>query len=136
MGIRGEQACAITNDIKFNVEMGTSYTLIVDNTILAIAGVLVVRAGVGELWSIGTSEIVRNPKFYLKASRWGIEDGFEQLGLRRLQTVCGREDSISYNWQKRLGFEFEGIMKSYNDDGTDAVRMAMTCGQRKTPATA
>lgn len=132
MQIQGNEAKSVINDIKFNVERGSCYTIIVDNAIISIAGILVARPGIGELWSASSNKVKRNPKFYFKASKWGIEDGFKRMGLRRLQTVCRRDDSISYNWQIRLGFELEGIMKSYNDDGTDAIRMAMICGQRKT----
>jgi hypothetical protein len=126
-----EEAMLVATDIRKNASMGTCYTILVKERVVAIAGVALIRKGIGELWSVSTPEIKRNPKFYYKVALWGINDGFKQFNLRRLQTICRYDDATAYNWQKRLGFEFEGVMKAHNDDGSDAVRMGMVCGQQK-----
>jgi len=110
LGIDGEEAEFLGDEIRLNSSRGTCYTIIVDNTVLAIAGTVIARPGLGELWSAATNKVKQNQKFYFKASKWGIKDGFERLRLRRLQTICRRDDIISYGWQIRLGFELEGIM--------------------------
>lgn len=125
---------AITKkDIEFGVGHGTAYSLFVDKKIISIAGVVSMREGIGESWSAPTPAIMKNAIFYFRIVKWGVYDAIDKLNLRRVQTVCRSDDPISYEWQQRLGFDFEGIMKSYNDDGTDAIRMALIwSGKQKT----
>lgn len=100
--------------------------MIADGHVICVGGALLERDGVAELWSIPTQYIKRYPIFYFKAIRRIIGDAKTRYQLRRLQTLTGLNDVVSYNLHKHLGFKFEGVMEKYYSDGSDAIRGAMT----------
>ena len=59
------------------------------------------------------------------ATKFHVEQTRELLFLRRLETTVDASDEPAIRWALRVGFETEGLLRSYGPDGEDYVMMAM-----------
>ena len=59
-------------------------------------------------------------RHFHKAIRFMEKDFKETMGIRKLLATCPPDCHISMKWLRRIGFEIEGVMKSFVD-GEDHV---------------
>jgi len=103
---------------------GLSWSMEIDGTIVASAGLVPLWAGVAEAWMIAGDDL---GKHRIKASRKiriMLDDEMRQQEFYRAQSNihCGFERAIRLaEW---LGFENEGLMRRFGIEGADYFRYA------------
>lgn len=109
----------------------TAYTGMEDGRVLGVFGFIVLWDGVAE-FSLTVSEgVLESP--YNPTSRWIhknalriVTEFMKKKEFHRIQAVCDLRFGVQReNWLKRLGFEFEGIMRAYTPDKFDCARYAL-----------
>ena len=100
-----------------------SKTIWEDDEPIFIGGALYTNTYTCSVWSV-VSRSFREGKNKFFVTRKVIEflDYVHYtVGVRRLQTTVVAGFNEGHKWAKILGFEVEGLMKSFEPDGSDAV---------------
>lgn len=107
-------------DIIANMEanMNNPYreclSLMNGSTLVSIAGVNYLRPGAGEVWLIPGTAVEKNKFCFFKAVKWLIETYlFEHKKLHRLEMAIKADWEQGKLWAKKIGFEYEGMMKQW-----------------------
>lgn len=96
-----------------------AYTLLSDDGIICIAGIVPVRPGVGEAWSV-TSDLIRKyAKSYYKMTKRMIGAIESDWKLHRIQLAVEADNEVAANWARHLGFQFEGLMRCAGENKKD-----------------
>lgn len=104
---------------------GSAWALMAGAVTLAIGGVYVLRARVGEAWCVPTPGIEKYPVSVCKIARMAIEDARRRFALHRIQVAVRADDARALRFAGEfLGFRAEGLMEKYGSDGADYVRFA------------
>jgi len=98
---------------------GSAYTAVLCGDPIGAAGIAVVRPGMGEAWSLFSPLIKRFPLALHKAASRLIPEVTKRHNLRRVCAMVDEGDAVAVRWIERLGFEREGLMRSYGDNGED-----------------
>jgi hypothetical protein len=106
-------------------EYGTAFTAVLCGDPIGAAGIAVIRPGHGEAWSLLSPMIKRLPVMLHKAASRLIPEVMTKHGLRRVQVTVNPEDPIAIRWAERLGFEREGKMRNFGDNGEDVLLYSM-----------
>jgi hypothetical protein len=101
-----------------------SYTIIVDEKIVACAGVYVTILGTGEAWTLFSNDLYKYPKSIYKAIKEGLERVIEEKKLRRVQAQVGFDNSTAQSFIKHLGFTYEGTMRKAGPNGENMLLYA------------
>jgi hypothetical protein len=100
-------------------ERGEAFTVLVDDEILAIGGMMPIFTGVAELWSLTGEAVTIYPLTFHK-SILKILDYWQNLyNLHRIQCKVVAGHDTSRKWVTRMGFEEEGLMRKYDAHGRD-----------------
>lgn len=120
-----EASMSLRVDVALNYEkMGPAWTLSHEGEPYCCSGFLPLWHGVVECWML-TSEEAENHKFAMyRGLRLLFQDEVKRLDLHRVQCSVLVENDTSRAWLERLGFEYEGHMKAYDDQARDYVRYA------------
>lgn len=104
---------------------GPAYTMLNDDRKpIASAGMAIIWRGVADGWAFTSNEII-DYRFAFHRAFVELLDMTQKLNsIRRIQTVVHEGNDASFRWLNRLGFENEGIMKSYGPDGANYYRLA------------
>jgi len=95
-------------------------TVTLAKQILMIAGCTKFRAGVGEVWLLLDKCYERNKIRMVAATKeLMMECLVKELGYYRLQMAIDANIPERKRWAEFLGFEKEGLMKSYDTTGAD-----------------
>jgi hypothetical protein len=97
-----------TEAIELSVEMSDYVTAIyIDGDPVAVMGLRLYNAlaGVGVPWLLGTDNVVKHRKVFLKNSRDVVED--MKYHCPKLVNHVHVENTVSIQWLKWLGFEFD-----------------------------
>ena len=105
---------------------GPAYTAICEGKIIAVGGINKFWDGVGEAWAIYPQGIEQNLKEVLYYTKKMLSKIIEEHGFWRIQATCRIDFPAAANWAEHLGFEIEGISKSFAPDGTDCYMYALT----------
>lgn len=100
-------------------ERGEALTILADDEILSIGGVVSLFPGTAELWSLASTAVDKFPISFHKANIRILDYWIKALKLRRLQCKVYSEHVRSIEWLKRLGFQEEGLMRKYDTQGRD-----------------
>lgn len=101
------------------IESGPCYCGRTGGKIIGVGGVVIFWPGVGEAWSSYSPAALANHRREVFAySKKFLEIAEQTHELWRIQAIINPK--VSAAWPKHLGFEFEGTLKKYNTDGTDA----------------
>lgn len=97
-----------------------SFTVMHKNRVLACGGVVKYTNARGEAWAkIDQTAREHFLKIHNAARRIIATSGFN-----RVEATTGANFANGCRWLKLLGFEFEGVMKKYNLDGSDMALFA------------
>lgn len=90
---------------------------------LAAWGAAILWDGVGEVWF----NLIRheNIKFIVRTIKVHLTDKTKEWGLWRLHASIKGDFEIGKRFAEFFGFKFEGNLKAYNPDGSDAAMFAL-----------
>lgn len=95
------------------------YTLLVDDTPVAIIGGMLMLPGVVELWALTSDEIDKHPKEFYKACLKTLLWAEENLKPHRFQMMIKSDQPKLHKWAQKLGMTPEGTMRQYGYDKSD-----------------
>jgi len=99
--------------IRQIAHLGPFMTMLVDDEIMAIGGVMILWPGVGEAW-VGTSSLVeRYPIIFTKCVRGYLNAVIRDEKLHRVQLNIVEYHKRSLAWVRLLGFFLESKMEKY-----------------------
>lgn len=117
---KGEEQ-AINNLIRVSGK-GRLYTIYnSDGRIYGVVGGIVVRPGVASVASILTPHVYSEPVSIIRVARRMVQSVAVELNLHRLEFTGLASSTEVARWAKALGFEAEGVLKSYGSDKSDYV---------------
>jgi hypothetical protein len=111
----------ISGPIRQAEKAGTllGFSLFSDNEIIVIGGIYRMWEGVGEAFSVMSKNAYKYPKALFSAFARNIETGITAGKYRRLQATVKADFGAGIRFLERLGFEREGLMRSWGLDGSD-----------------
>lgn len=99
-------------------------TIMLGEKILAVVGLIDLRPGFAEVWSITSEEIRLAPIGFHKLALALLRHYQKSLGLQRIQ-ISVKEDYLEgAKWAESLGFVREGVMRRYDPDGSNHILYA------------
>lgn len=93
-------------------DLSFSITLISNNEIVGCGGVIPLTPGMGECWMVSSTAFDKYKTIAIKTIRSFID--FQMLYYNRLQMAVLVDFNEANVFAKWLGFEHEGLMKSYD----------------------
>ena len=103
---------------------GLAFTGLINNEVIAAAGMKRVWGNVAEGWFIAKNDVWNYPITIAKAVKQNIDCLATSNNIKRLQTAVRADFGIGIRFAKWLGFTNEGLMKCYGFDDTDHYRFA------------
>ncbi len=100
------------------------YTLLEDGKIVAMGGVHMLWDKVGEAWVMLGKGAKSKPRTVAKYADLMFDVIVHKNKLNRVQASIAVNDAKAVRFGKWMGFEMEGLMRSYGPDGSDYYRMA------------
>ena len=97
-----------------------AYTIIFDNEIVGVGGMVILWEGVAEMWLMLTANCRKEGLFgiiALEAIRNKVDEMLEEHKIRRAQCTIRVDFPKARKMIVALGFELEGLMKCYCPDG-------------------
>lgn len=98
---------------------GVGYTMLADGKIVFCGGIIDIGWKRGEAWSFMGNLFYKYPKSCYKVCRNKLGEIIKEKGYRRIQALVDIDMYGGENFVKHLGFEKEGLLKSYGPDGED-----------------
>jgi len=100
---------------------GRSFTLYESNDLKVLACVTLcfLRPGLAGINMLCDNSFVRQKKEFIYVLRESIKYYMEELKLKRVQATIRADFPGAEKWIKIVGFEKEGVMKSYGPEGED-----------------
>jgi RimJ/RimL family protein N-acetyltransferase len=98
---------------------GPAFTLIIDDQIIACAGVILMDWDRGEAWTLFSSLIAKYKLTVIKQVTKYLGMIAENNNLKRIQALVSPEREGDQRFIEFLGFEYEGLLRKYgpfNDD--------------------
>ena len=132
MNIRQEDKITLVGieDIEALLEVyqraGPCKSLFVNGKIIAMIGAVMVWRGVYEIWMLTTPDVEKHAVFFHKSILRLESDYLKTTKCHRVQCVVHEANLRSKKWVEHLGFEFEGLMKHYGENGAHYLRYAKT----------
>ena len=105
-------------------EKDMAFTCMIDDKIIASAGIKKIWGQVGEGWVLAKNDIYKYPLTIAKAIKQNFDYVAKSNNIKRVQTAVRAEYGIGIRFAKWLGLENEGLMKHYGIDGSDHYRFA------------
>ncbi len=100
---------------------GPAYTALRDGgSIVACAGLMNLCPGRAYAWALVATDAGRD---FVPLTR-GIARFLAGCDVRRVETAIDCAWPAAHRWAKMLGFEYEGRMRAYSEDGRDAALYA------------
>jgi hypothetical protein len=99
---------------------GLAWTLLRDALVVGCGGVIDRGGGRGEAWALLAQDA---GSAMLSATR-AVRRYFETAPFRRIEAVTAVDFAPAARWTRLLGFEREGRMRAFCDNGGDAERWA------------
>ena len=124
--LRGEKE-SFTSDkeamerASFFERSGPAYTYMKGDAPVGCAGVVILRKGLGEAWSLVSKDSGVNPLTIHRMVKKTLMDIIEQHGLNRVQANTILSDQVGARWLELLGFKNEtpfGMQKFGPNGGT------------------
>lgn len=98
-----------------------AWTGLLDGKVIVCAGVLHIDDYFGQAWSFVSEDFTKeNLSVKMKCIK-GIKNGLDRLPLRRIQADTETWFLEAQRFLRFLGFEKEGIMRSYTPVGDDSI---------------
>lgn len=103
---------------------GLSWSVEVDGTIAASAGLVPLWAGVCEAWMIAGDDVAKHRIKVSRKMRTMLGDVMRQQGFYRAQANIHHKFERAIRLAEWLGFENEGLMRRFGVEGADYFRYA------------
>ena len=91
---------------------GCAITGILDGRIISCGGMLIEKYGCAYVWQVPSIYVSSVQKSYCRVVKEWLDSKIEEYMIHRLESVCLNDD-LHNRWMLFLGFEKEGIKKSY-----------------------
>ncbi len=98
---------------------GYAFTLVSGEVPLAIYWVTELSLGVMQIWSLISEDCLKQPLSFFKETKLALRWLFEHFKLHRAQMSVKVGYEAGWRFAETLGFECEGVMKSYSPDKSD-----------------
>jgi len=105
-------------------EKHMAFTCMINDKIIASAGIKKIWNGVGEGWVLATNKIYDFPITIAKAIKQNFDYVATSNNIKRVQTAVRADYKIGIRFAEWLGLTNEGLMKHYGMDGADHYRFA------------
>lgn len=105
-------------------ELGPGYTIVIDNEIIACAGIRIFWEGAGEVWAIMSNISSKHLKLILEEFGKRLEFTVREMKLRWIQSAIRIDSDKNIRFVQHFGFERKCLMKGYLPDGSDALLYA------------
>ena len=112
----------ITDRAEIYAKSGPAITILENDTVLAIGGVLQYWKGVGEAWMMVSPEGRKKGLYLFKIMGRFLNDCFQNKLFHRIQASIVIGNTQAHKTIYRLGFVPECIMMSYGPNQEDFVR--------------
>lgn len=101
--------------LKF-YESQESFTAIIDGVVVGCGGFISMWANRVQIWSLLARDI--GPRGMLQVHH-AVKRGLAMRTERRIEAMCDPGFKNAQRWLQALGFEREGLMRKYTEDGHD-----------------
>lgn len=101
---------------------GPGFTAFVDDKVLACAGVLVERPGVGFAWTVFGHDFPRYAVWLTRTIKLALRDIIRGCKLHRVEAHVLESQSVERKWIELFGFEPESVAHEYTSDRRHVVR--------------
>ena len=101
-----------------------AFTCLINDKVIASAGIKKIWNHVGEGWVLAKNEIYKYPITIAKAIKQNFDYVATSNNIKRVQTAIRADYGIGIRFAKWLGLTNEGLMKHYGMDGSDHYRFA------------
>lgn len=91
---------------------GCAITGIIEGRIISCGGLLLEKHGCAYVWQVPSIYVRYVQKSYCRYIKEWLDSRIKEYMLHRLESVCV-DDDLHNRWMSFLGFEKEGIKKSY-----------------------
>lgn len=105
-------------------ELGPGYTILVDDEIIACAGIRIFWEGVGEVWAIMSNDSSKYLRLILEEFGKRLEFTIQELKMRWVQVSLNKNNEKGIHFAQHYGFKRKCEMAGYLPDGSDAVLFA------------
>ncbi len=92
-------------------ERGLSYTGMLDGSPIGMIGIIINRAGVGNVWAIFNRRILKHKKTVLRSIRVMLEEYILPAAPMRLRALAKVDFPASHILLEHLGFKRKGLYK-------------------------
>jgi hypothetical protein len=99
-----------------------AYTAEYEGKIVGIGGMVVLWEGVGEMWLMLTADSKREGVYGImvyQAIKNKVDELIKEYNMRRVQCTVRTDFNKARKMVETLGFQLEGLMRSYCPDGAD-----------------
>lgn len=110
----------LTDQYAELLSSGLAYTGFDGTRVVGCAGIVTQFAGVGTLWAV----LADDSRRHFVAIHRTVERVLGMVRLRRLEASSEVDFAQGCRWLELLGFQSEGVMRSYGPDGKDHFRYA------------
>ncbi len=102
---------------------GPAWTVMVDDTIIACGGVVIIWKGVGAAWVVFSETMPTHGLWMTRMTKRVLEDAVRIYKLHRLETMVEASNEHYRKWVKVLGFTPEnGVARAYTTEKKDTTR--------------
>lgn len=119
---------SVDNDVKIypNWDLtGWNKTLIIDDEIIGVGGIVIFWSGFGEAWLCLSKNVEKHKVKFVLFLKSQLSFALKDLNLIRLEINVRTDYPESQKLVEALGFQFEGIRRKYLPNGKDAYLYAI-----------
>lgn len=106
--------------------LGFAYTCFMGTEVLGCIGGYRLWEGVAEIWAWLSDAIKKYPVAFTRRVLHSLEYHQVKLNLHRYQMSARVDAPKAERWARTLGFQREGLMRRYGQDGSDYILMSRT----------
>lgn len=103
---------------------GICFTAVADGRVLVVGGILMVSMHTAYGWTIIGRHAFKHGRAVFYAVKQQLESIMRDFELHRVETSNLADAKDHHRWSKLLGFEEEGPLWQYDDQGRDYIRFA------------
>jgi RimJ/RimL family protein N-acetyltransferase len=104
---------------QFYIERGPCFTGQEDGKVLGSGGMVLMWPGVGEGWMVLSKEVETMKRYAYETIIEHLIKVASDLNLRRIQAHCDSNVPNAVKFLEQIGFQREGLMRGYGEDGSD-----------------
>jgi hypothetical protein len=108
-----------TMEYTLSVPNRRSFSLYRGNDLICIAGMNILRPGVGELWLLRSVHIDKCKFEFFKTIHVLVNRYLPTQGFHRLEMAVDAEKPELCKWATKLGFSLMGVARKYDLEGRD-----------------